>query len=305
MMDSQVLRLIRRYDPVSLSTAGVKSRRPLENTRTTWHTVTSEAAMPESSPFLSCRALTTTREDETSIKTPRLLQRQTAVHELTSTPSLRPILKYGSPRSRAEYTVLPHRTEPLANDIDAYVPSPPQVPIRSSEHVPIYPSLATTGTRRVCSALSKSELNLRLRQDSPPVVPPLPFPVRPPSPPLAPIDQHQEREFVRPLLVRSKSSIVINHDHDDDDHDIDDFDEMSAPIVSSSSYVNKLKQLFTTKSSLNLTHASIEPSRRSESIDSSLHRRSSTDDDDDDDTDCSSASSYRAARARVHSQSCT
>lgn len=249
-MDSQVLRLIRRYDPVVPTSTGNKSRPSLENVRTQWHsfaTNPSELIEPPpsfSSPLLSRRALTTNFEDEISSKstaTPRL-QRQQAIQEQdsSSNKSLRPILKYASPRSRAELTVQPHKTEPLSVEIESHLSSIPM------ESPATYQPLITAANKRVCSALSKSEWDLRLQQDllvAPPVVPPLPFPVRPPSPP----------------LDRSKSSLVINTtvkppENNNDNDDADDFDQMSAPIISNSSgnCVAKLKEILARKSSIDI-----------------------------------------------------
>jgi hypothetical protein len=249
MMDSQVLRLIRRYDPVGSNTTGtITPRRSLESTRGVWHTVAPQLP-PESPPYLSRRSLTTTYEDEIPTKqpsTPRL-QRQQAIYEQEPplTNSIRPILKYASPTSRTEFIVQPHRTEPLTIEIDPHVSL-------SNENAAIYQPLITTGTKRVCAALSKSEWDLRIQNETSPIIPPLPFPVRPPSPPQETINQQQERESYRPILSRSKSSTIINHTNDDD---IDDFDEISAPIIGSSrSCVEKLKQLFSTKSSVDLTN---------------------------------------------------
>ncbi|CAF5121686.1 unnamed protein product, partial [Rotaria socialis] len=66
----------------------------------------------------------------------------------------------------------------------------------------------------------------------------------------------QEQEFHQPTLSRSKSSTGINNHNNNNDHDddIDEFDENSAPIINHGSCVQKLTQLFATKSSLNLTN---------------------------------------------------
>jgi hypothetical protein len=137
----------------------------------------------------------------------------------------------------------------------------PIIPLLSSESAATYQPLITTGTKRVCSALSKSEWDLRVQPDQ--------YPFRPPSPPLQPlaINQQQEKESYRPTLGRSKSSITINNTNDYDDH-IDDADEISAPILPSGSCVEKLKQLFVTKSSLDLTNPNINKQQK----DSNLHR---------------------------------
>jgi hypothetical protein len=267
MMDSNVLRLIRRYDPGGSSTIGIIPRRSLESTRGLWHSASSKADTPQpsdSSPFLSRRSLTTTYEDEIPLKqspTPRL-QRQQAIHESESPPSipppppLRPILKYNtSSRSRSEFIVQPHQTEPLTIHIDPFIPPLP------NESPATYQPLITTGTKRVCSALSKSEWDLRLQQEQ--------LPIRPPSPSSLVINQQQEKESYRPTLRRSKSSITINNTNDQDDH-IDDVDEISAPILPSGSCVEKLKQLFVTKSSLDLTNS--PRNKKQQQNDSNLHR---------------------------------
>lgn len=279
MMDSNVLRLIRRYDPVSSNTTGVIPRRSLEKTRGLWNTVISKTESPQpsdSSPFLSRRSLTTAYEDDIPIKqitTPRL-QRQEAIYEIESPPPPpipppppppRPILKYASSRSRSEFIVQPHQTEPLTIEIDPYISIPPLPSLLPNESPATYQPLITTGTKRVCSALSKSEWDLRLQQEQ--------IPIRPPSPPLPSIliNQQQENESYQPSLGRSKSSGTINHNNPDDD--IDDFDENSAPILPTGSCVEKLKQLFVTKSPNDSTNPSLNSQHRNDSIDSNLNRR--------------------------------
>lgn len=266
MMDSQVLRLIRRYDPVGSPTLGSKPRPSLESTRGVWHTV---APNITSSPFLSRRSLTTVIDDEPpsrATSTPRL-QRQQAIqeHEPAQLSPLRPILKYASPKPRAELVLQPHKTEPLKIDIDAFVPPPVNL---SNEGSAGYQPLITTGTKRVCSALSKSEWDLRLQQDSPPRIPPLPFPVRPPSPPL------EETEASGASLIRSKSSLGINNISQPNEQE-DDFDEMSAPIPGSGSCVQRLKQLLSRKSSLDIGNSTPEESHRANHpLDSNSNKQS-------------------------------
>jgi hypothetical protein len=269
-MDSNVLRLIRRYDPVASSTTTrIIPRRSLENTRGVWHTVASKTATSEpsdSSPFLSRRSLTTTFEDEIPVKqqsTPRL-QRQHAIQESEPPPppptpinSIRPILKYTSSRARSEFIVQPHQTEPLTIKIDPYIPPP------SNESPATYQPLITTGTKRVCSALSKSEWDLRLQQEQ--------LPIQSPSPSSNLLNQQQEKESYRPSLIRSQSSTTLNHNNND--QNIDDIDEISAPIIPTGSCVEKLKQLFVTKSSFDITNPSLNNHHRNDSIDSNLNRR--------------------------------
>ncbi|CAM4895290.1 unnamed protein product [Rotaria socialis] len=272
-MDSTVLRLIRRYDPVGSNTTGIKARRTLESTRGLWNTFASKIEPPQppaSSPFLSRRSLTTSYEDEIPAKqpsTPRL-QRQQAIqetHEPESLPSslannpIRPILKYSSSRSRSEFIVQPHQIEPLTIDIEAHDPS-------GNENTSTYQSLITIGTKRACSALSKSEWDLRLQQEQ--------FPIQSPTPSSVVSNVQQEQEFHQPTLSRSKSSTGINNhnNNNDQDDDIDEFDENSAPIINHGSCVQKLTQLFATKSSLNLTNTPISNQHRKDSIDSNFNR---------------------------------
>ncbi|CAF1204793.1 unnamed protein product [Adineta steineri] len=264
IMDSNVLRLIRRYDPVTSSPTGIRQHGSLEATRNMWHTFAPQAGSiqsSDSSPFLSHRSLTTTYEDGTSIKqvpTPRL-QRQPAIHDTEPSPppptipppppsssisnSLRPILKYASSRSRSEFIVEPRQNESLKNEIE----------LLSNDNTAIYQPLFSTGTKRVCSALSKSVLDLRIQQEQPPI--------RPPSPVF--INRQQNKESFRPLYGRSKSSVGINQIYDDED----DTNDISPLPSSHGSYVGKLKELFVTKSSLDLTNPSIN-----DSIDSNLNR---------------------------------
>lgn len=277
-MDSQVLRLIRRYDPVASKPTGSKTRPSLENTRAQWHTVIAAPTDPSmapippppasfGSPLLSRRAMTTNLEEELSSKvslTPRL-QRQQAIQEQDLSPShsLRPILKYASPRPRAEIVLQPHRTEPLSVQIEA---PPSNVPVESPA---TYQPLITTGTKRICSALSKSELDLRLQHDSPPppVVPPHPFPVRPPSPPFDELVQPSDQPDVspEPSIDRSKSAQLMNTNQNGEE-EADEFDQMSAPIISNAgSSIAKLKQILARKSSLDIeetprSNADLSPS---------------------------------------------
>ncbi|CAF0986323.1 unnamed protein product [Rotaria sp. Silwood1] len=266
MMDSNVLRLIRRYDPVGSNITGIQARRSLENTRGVWSTVASKT--PDSSPFLSRRSLTTTYEDEIPQRQSSIprLQRQQAINEPEPIPSasinnsLRPILKYNTSKSRSEFIVQPHQTEPLTIEIE------PHIPLINENTSTNYQPLITIGTKRVCSALSKSEWDLRLQQEQ--------TPVRSPSPSSIVNNQQQEKEFHRITLGRSKSSMGINSTNNEEDDNIDDVDENSAPIINTGSCVQKLKQLFATKSSLDLTNnSSINNSHRHDSIDSNLSQR--------------------------------
>jgi hypothetical protein len=285
MTDSNVLRLIRRYDPVGSTIDSIKTRRSLESTQGAWHTTAPKllSSLPSSvssssHSFLPQRILTSTYEDNSSIKqpsTPRL-QRQKAFHEQESSSllnisnSVRPILKFTPPTSRAQLNVQPKKTEPLTIEIEPHVP----LPITINENSISYQPLITTGTKRVCAAVSKSEWDLRTQHDSPSPTVPLPpsaFPVRPPSP-RSTINQLQEKESYRPLFGRSKSSMGINNNYEQND-DIDDFDENSAP-VSAGSCVSKLKQLFVTKPSIDSINSPVNKQQhRVDSIESNLNRR--------------------------------
>lgn len=293
-MDSQVLRLIRRYDPVASNvTTTTKARPTLDNIRGVWHTVATNVDLPiptNTSPLFSRRALTTNIEEQTStalISTPRL-QRQEAIQEHDASPTtataptnnLRPILKYSAARSKSEFYLHPYKNESINNDIDSGVPSPSPSPspvppgisfVRSNESPIPTKNEFSTMSKRICSALSKSELDLRLQRDSPPIIPPLPFPIRPPSPPVDIFHSPQEREPSASSFNRSKSSLMINSNHNEQENNAD---EMSAPINSSTgSYVEKLKQLLVRKSSIDTSQCLIDDVNSEKSIESSLEQR--------------------------------
>lgn len=244
-MDSNVLRLIRRYDPANSNGTGSITRRSLDRNRNIWDSASSKGNTPQlsdSSPFSSRRSLTLNYDDDPSrnyLWTPRL-QHQQVIPEFEPVPTpppppvstVRPILKYTS-RSRSEFIVQPHQTEPLTIEID------PLIRPLSNESPATYQPLITTGNKRVCSALSKSEWDLRLQQEQQQP------PVRPPSPSSVTINLPQEKESYRPTLGRSKSSGTIDQNKDHDDS----VEEFSAPILPPHhTYVDKLKQLFVSKS---------------------------------------------------------
>ena len=277
MMDSNVLRLIRRYDSVgSNTTTGLKTRRSFENARGIWHTLNSNTTLQQSfgsSPFLSRSSLTTAYEDETptkQISTP-YLHRQQAIHETETLPStltlqsVRPILEYGSLRSRSEFIVQPHHIEPLTIKIEppALSTNEQKATTTTTTTTTTYQPLITTGTKRVCLALSKSEWDLRLQPEQL-------SSSRSPSPWSIAKNDQQENESHRSSssVNRSKSSPKINNN----DNEIDDFDETSAPIITDGSCVKKLKQLFITKSSLDLTSSSLNNNHPNVSIDSKPNR---------------------------------
>ena len=243
-MDSNVLRLIRRYDPENSNNTGIIARRSLDRNRNIWDSASSKTNTPQlsdSSPYSSRRSLALNYEDEPLRNrswTPRL-QRQYAIPEFEPVPpppppppvsTVRPILKYTS-RSRSEFIVQPHQTEPLTIEIE------PLIRPLSNESPATYQPLITTGNKRVCSALSKSEWDLRLQQEQQ-------VPIHPPSPSSFTINLPQEKESYRPTLGRSKSSGTIDQNKDHDDTT----EEFSAPILPHNSCVDKLKQLFVSKS---------------------------------------------------------
>jgi hypothetical protein len=312
-MDSHVLRLIRRYDPVGASTTGVRARSTLENTRDVWHTISTNTVQPPPPPPPSSslshltssvlqRSLTTNCDDELPIRptttaAPRL-QRQQAVQEQesvssSSTRTLRPILKYGSVKSQGEQIKQAHKTEPLWIEVGPLIPPlpsssllPQALPIVNNDSSPVYqPSMTTTATttttnKRVCSALSKSEWDLRLQQDLPPLVPPLPFPVRPPSPPLEMIDAMKERDTFDSPVISSGHPVIVIDQVNNDEYD-NDIDEMSAPISTShGSCVQKLKQLLTRKSSSDIPHSIVDEYNRVNHTDGNLDRRTHTNQSD-------------------------
>ena len=251
MMDSNVLRLIRRYDPSNINSTGNVPRRTLETTRGLWNTIATNPS--DSSPFLSRRALTTAQNDD--IPFISRLQRQQAIQENEQPPIpppppvnyIRPILKYNSTRSRSEFIVQPHQTEPLSVDIDPYITPPPTTNESSASYQP----LITTANKRVCSALSKSEWDLRLQQDQAP-------PVRAPSPPLTLINQQSIKDNSRKILNRSQSSGLIN-DVNNQDEQIDN----DVSLQPTSSCIEKIKQLFVSKSSQDGTDSADNRSQKS------------------------------------------
>lgn len=281
MTDSNVLRLIRRYDPVAAETIGIRHRHSLENTRNAPE-VSSTRSGPSlpttfssSCSYLPQQASVPIYEDNRSVRqasTPRL-QRQKAIQERELSPpsnattSIQPILKY-TPTVRFDSNIPANKLEPLSIEIDQPVPPP-----ISNENATSYQPLITTGTKRVCSAISKSDWNLRFQQDSPPpMVPPQTLPIRSPSPPKTVNPPPTRKESYRPLLSRSHSVIEAD-DQNEVDQDKDKFDENSAPVTVASS-VGRLKQLFNAKSSLDITNPRINKQNRMSSIDSNLDRHS-------------------------------
>ncbi|CAF1583217.1 unnamed protein product, partial [Adineta ricciae] len=292
MTDSHVLRLIRRYDPSSTnSTADSRNKagRSLQSTRGIWHTVTpnSLSSVPShvSTSLRSVvpqRALSTTDENFERARQSSMprLQRQQAVYEQEplsspSTPNPNQTFpKYILPPSHTDVAIQSNKTEPLRIEID---PPVPPTAIKTNGTTNTYQPLITTGTKRVCAAISKSERDLRLQLESySPTTPPSPVtcPVRPPSPRIL-INEQKGKESYRPLLGRSISTMGINNN--EENTEIDDFDENSAPIINGSS-VRKLQQLFTPKSSIDLSTDLLNKQHRIDSIESNLNRNLNTND---------------------------
>lgn len=287
MTDSNVLRLIRRYDPVAAEAIGIRHRHSLENTRNAPE-VNSTISVPSlpnnissSCSYLPQQTSVPIYEDNRSIRqasaTPRL-RRQQAIHEqdlspTNTTASIQPILKYTAPTSRIEGNLQAKTLEPLSIEIEQPVPPP-----ITNENATIYQPLITTGTKRVCAAISKSEWNLRLQQDPPPpIAPPQTLPIQTPSPPKIidsppPPPPPAKKESYRPLLSRSRSIMEVE-DQNGADNDQDKFDENSAPVAISSC-VGRLKQLFNAKTSLDITSPRMTKQNRMSSIDSNLDRHS-------------------------------
>lgn len=289
MADSNVLRLIRRYDPVAASSISIRPRRSLENTQSAYNTNAPKSvpSFPSNLASSSClhlaaRPHSSAHEDNRTIKqpsTPRL-QRQKAIPEQDVSSnvvsSIQPILKYTSPTaapSRAEPNLETKKTEPLTIEIEPHLPTP-TIPNGSTAS---YQPLITTAPKRVCAAISKSEWDLRLQPDLPsPVMPTVSpvlkttaaFPVQTPSPRTT---HHQlpEKQSYRPLFGRSKSTMVINNSHNDQDNEMDDVDENSAPTTVG---VGRLKQMFNSKPSLDLTTTPLTKNDRVNSIESNLNR---------------------------------
>lgn len=279
MTDSNVLRLIRRYDPVAAEAIGIKHRHSLESTRNApdVNSTRSESSLPttfsSSCSYLPQQTSVPIYEDNRSVRqasTPRL-QRQKAIQEQELSPingpiSIQPILKYTPTTVRFESNIPANKFEPLSIEIEQPVPPPV-----TNENATSYQPLITTGTKRVCSAISKSEWNLRLQQDPPsPMVPPQTLPIRSPSPPKTVNPPLPRKESYRPLLSRSHS-VMEADDQNEADQDGDKFDENSAPVTVASC-VGRLKQLFNAKSSLDITNPRINKQNRMSSIDSNLDR---------------------------------
>ena len=286
--DSNVLRLIRRYDPNGLNETSIKSHRSFDHGRLGWQSAASKSVSSKPSEasssvlsFLPQRVSMSAHDEHESIKpsTTSRLQRQKAIHEQDPMPqapssilsnSIRPILKYALSSPRAEFNGPSDKTEPLTIEIEPHTPAPTGM---TYDNGTAYQPLITTGTKRVCAAISKSEWDLRLQHDSP-------YPMQPQSSlstPSRPIlnQMHQEKVSYRPLMSRSKSSAGISNinEEEDDDVDADDFDEKSAPVTTGSS-IDKLKKIFAAKSLLDITNAPIsDQQHRLSSIDSNLNRR--------------------------------
>ena len=267
MTDSNVLRLIRRYDPTVADSVGIRARRSLENTRSVSHAESPKPRplFPSSISSTSCsylaqRPLNSTQDNNRTVKqtsTPRLQRQKTAPEQDTSSDvpsSSQPILKYTPPRTDLNLETKP--TEPLTIEIESHIP-PPISHVNKTNYQP----LITTAPKRVCAAISKSEWDLRLQQDLPSSIIPTTTTTTTTTPATTTtttinnnnasstkVINHQSKtkSSYRPLLGRSKSIMVLNNNQHDQDNDMDDFDENSAPMTPNTT-VNKLKQMFASK----------------------------------------------------------
>lgn len=308
MADSNVLRLIRRYDPTAVDAVSIRPRRSLENTRSAFNVDSSkpQALFPSNISSASCsylaeRPLNSIRDDNRTVKqisTPRL-QKQKTMPEQDTLPSVissaQPILKYTPPPStisRTDRNLDTKKTEPLTIEIEPHIPPP-----TSYANPTNYQPLITTAQKRVCSAISKSEWDLRLQQDLPsPVMPTISqssstttaatssaLPIQTPSTKIT-NTQSQTKSSYRPLLGRSKSIMVLNNDQD---NDLDDFDENSAPLTPNTC-VNKLKQMFNSKTN-DFSSTSLKKTDRINSTESNLNRPLQTNGNTSNQSDLSSS----------------
>lgn len=289
MTDSNVLRLIRRYDPIGADTIALKNRRSVDSNRRAWPSNSQKplSSIPASISSSSCSFFSPqtpkpAREDHYSLRETLQVhpQSEPAAHEqhLSSNKlnPLRPILKYASPKSLSENNSQPKIPEPLTIEIESHnLP-----PTTSNENVVNYQPLITTGTKRVCAAISKSEWDLRFQHDPPSSIvsqsqsqSPPPFPVQLVSPP-TPINQRKEKESYQPLVNRNENPINNKININEEDDNIDVFQENSS-ISSPASCVAKLKQLFNTKSSIDSPSSSTSPIHKQQSdnsVQSNLNR---------------------------------
>ncbi|CAF3513009.1 unnamed protein product [Rotaria socialis] len=314
MMDSNVLRLIRRYDPIAASAICIRGRRSLESSRRGLHEDNGKlnSSLTSSVSSASCSFLpqrtpifTSSHEDNYSVKqplTPRLQHQQTIYEHdgsqssssLHRGNSVRPILKYTPPISRTDLNFQSKKTKPLSKalsiEIEPHVP-PPLTTVSNENTISCQP-LITTGTKRVCAAISKSEWDLRSQID--PCsnnVPSSPstFPVRPPSPHTI-INQQQEKESYQALVDRNQCSIGTKTNNEEDE-DISGIRECSS-FNTTGSCIEKLKQIFNTKASLDLTTSSTnKQSQLDDSIETNLNRHLNTTGTNKNETDLPSVTS--------------
>ena len=255
MTDSNVLRLIRRYDPIGSSTLGIKSRRPNDDNQEVSHTITNKpvssllsnaSSFPHS--YLSQKTSTLPCDDNNLIK-------QSSSSNITN--SIRPILKYTSSTARSELNIQPNKTEPLTIEIEPRIPL--SLSTRTKENTITYQPLITTGIKRVCPVISKSECDLHLKRDLHTSTIPLQsstFPVQF-STLKKTINQQLDKEYSLKLVSRSKSSSEVNNknrNYNEYDDNVHKHHENSS-LITTGSCVEKLKNLFDTKVSFDLLNS--------------------------------------------------
>ncbi|CAF0778152.1 unnamed protein product [Didymodactylos carnosus] len=235
-MDSNVMRLISRFDPK----ANVVNKPRSLNQLKTWHT------LPDRSPIISTHPSVSNMS--TIIHEKPKLERQKAIDDNDNNSYHHPTMKY-SERTRTELIVQPQTTmtTPLKividNDIKNHIePQQPYQPLITT----IKNNTDNRPSRRACAALSKSEWDLRLQND---LTINTIIPVENTS---DVIHNH------RPLLSRSKSVATINNDDNDDEHDEIKTRSLST-IVRDGSCVEKLRELFANKSSNDLRSSTTTP----------------------------------------------
>ncbi|CAF0726602.1 unnamed protein product [Didymodactylos carnosus] len=246
-MDSNVMRLISRFDPKA---SVINKPRSLDQLKTC-HTSFDRSPIIFAQSVISKSSIITEEKPN--------LERQPIVDE--NNISHRPIMKYNE-RTHTELVVEPQTTitTPLRivtdNNIKNHVE--PQHVYQPSITT-IKTNTDTRPTRRACAALSKSEWDLRLQSDST-------------TDTLLSVEKaSNESTNYRPLLSRSKSFAVI---YDDEEGNDDVKSRPLSTIVRDGSCVEKLRQLFANKSSNDL-RIPITPSTNQRILDNEEQLKSS------------------------------
>ena len=287
MTDSNVIRLIRRYDPVSANNvAETKARRSLEKAHVDWHSLNSSKPLnsglshisSSSCSFLPQNLRHVIPDDRSSVQpqsSNSRLQRQVTIreHEISKTNGTNTNSTMSNKKNildtvKPEINLPGKQIEPLTIDIEPLVGPTPMIPKTNGN---TYQPLIMTATKRVCSGVSKSEWDLRLQPDSPTSIPPTPtISDRSPSPRITNTLKTETSSY-RPLFTRSQSTVGNRTPLEEEQQEnMDDFDENSAPILPGSS-VQRLKKLFVTQSSFDLSNPPLNSQHRVSSVQSNLN----------------------------------